>query len=101
MLTSGSKVISDSWNPPTLRLVRTCPWKLLSIRFRLTNLPYNSAPIYQWPVDFSESMNGFIERFNHNYHEAVLDIYVLQARNEVREQTERWATLYRNLYATV
>jgi putative transposase len=32
--------------------------------------------------------NGFIERFNRSYREAVLDMYVFQTLNEVREQTE-------------
>jgi putative transposase len=34
--------------------------------------------------------NGFIERFNRSYREAVLDMFVFQSLNEVREQTEKW-----------
>ena len=34
--------------------------------------------------------NGFIERFNRSYREAVLDMFVFQTLNEVREQTEKW-----------
>ena len=33
--------------------------------------------------------NGFIERFNRSYREAVLDMYVFQSLYEVREQTEK------------
>ena len=38
--------------------------------------------------------NGFIERFNRTYRQAVLDMYVFQSLNEVREQTERWLKEY-------
>jgi hypothetical protein len=31
--------------------------------------------------------NGFIERFNRSYREAVLDMFVFQSLSEVREQT--------------
>jgi transposase InsO family protein len=31
--------------------------------------------------------NGFIERFNRSYRQAVLDMYVFQTLNEAREQT--------------
>jgi len=36
--------------------------------------------------------NGFIQRFNRNYREAVLDMY--QSLAEVREQTEKWLKEY-------
>jgi hypothetical protein len=32
--------------------------------------------------------NGFIERFNRSYREAVLDMFVFQSLSEVREETE-------------
>jgi putative transposase len=38
--------------------------------------------------------NGFIERFNRSYRQAVLDMYVFQTLNEVREQTELWLKEY-------
>jgi putative transposase len=34
--------------------------------------------------------NGFIERFNRSYRDAVLDMFVFQSLSEVREQTEWW-----------
>ena len=38
--------------------------------------------------------NGFIERFNRSYREAVLDMFVFQSLSEVREQTEKWMKEY-------
>jgi putative transposase len=38
--------------------------------------------------------NGFIERFNRSYREAVLDLYVFQTLGEVRGQTEEWLKEY-------
>lgn len=38
--------------------------------------------------------NGFIEKFNRGYRQAVLDMYVFQTLNEVREQTETWLKEY-------
>ena len=38
--------------------------------------------------------NGFIERFNRSYREAVLDMFVFQTLDEVREQTELWLKEY-------
>jgi hypothetical protein len=38
--------------------------------------------------------NGFIERFNRSYREAVLDMSVFQSLSEVREQTEKWLREY-------
>lgn len=38
--------------------------------------------------------NGFIERFNRSYRQAVLDMYVFQSLTEVREQTDKWIKEY-------
>jgi putative transposase len=38
--------------------------------------------------------NGFIERLNRSYQEAILDMYVFQSLEEVREQTEIWLKEY-------
>jgi putative transposase len=38
--------------------------------------------------------NGFIERFNRSYREAVLDMFVFQSLAEVREQTALWLKEY-------
>lgn len=34
--------------------------------------------------------NGFIERFNRSYREAVLNMYVFESLEEVRKITEEW-----------
>jgi len=38
--------------------------------------------------------NGFIERFNRSYREAVLDMYLFRTLDEVKEQTEYWIKEY-------
>jgi len=38
--------------------------------------------------------NGFIERFNRSYREALLDMFVVQSLNEICEQTEKWLKGY-------
>lgn len=38
--------------------------------------------------------NGFIERFNRTYREAVLDMYIFESLNQVRQQTEKWLEIY-------
>ena len=38
--------------------------------------------------------NGFIERFNRSYREAVLDMYLFRTLEEVWEQTESWIREY-------
>ncbi len=38
--------------------------------------------------------NAFIERFNRSYREAVLDMFVFQSLEKVREQTEPWLKEY-------
>ena len=38
--------------------------------------------------------NGFIERFNRTYREAVLDMYIFETLNDVRRQTDAWLEIY-------
>ena len=43
--------------------------------------------------------NGFIERFNRSYREAVLDMFVFHSLLEVCEQTELWLKEYNEEHA--
>ncbi len=38
--------------------------------------------------------NGFIERFNRSYREAVLNMYIFETLEYVRMQTEKWLGVY-------
>jgi putative transposase len=38
--------------------------------------------------------NGFVERFNRTYREAVLDMYIFESLNQVRDLTAKWIDFY-------
>jgi putative transposase len=96
-------------NLPAERVVRVLDrvalWRGYPQRLRLDNGPeLISVRLAQWAeehqvkLDFirpgKPMQNGFIERFNRSYREAILDMYMFQNLDEVREQTERWLKEY-------
>ncbi|MCX2769558.1 integrase core domain-containing protein, partial [Pseudoalteromonas sp. B530] len=42
----------------------------------------------------SPYQNGFVERFNRSYREKVLDLYLFESLQEVREITDEWLDIY-------
>lgn len=42
----------------------------------------------------SPYQNGFVERFNRSYREEVLDLYLFESLQEVREITDEWLDIY-------
>jgi putative transposase len=75
------------------------------LKLRLDNGPeFISLVLAEWAEQHGVTLefikpgkpmqNGFIERFNRSYREAVLDMFVFQSLDEVREQTEQWLKEY-------
>ncbi len=82
-------------------LERVAAWRSYPRKLRLDNGPELIAfALAEWAgshrvkLEFIEPgkpmQNGFIERFNRSYREAVLDMYLFQTLAEVREQAENW-----------
>ncbi|GEK09497.1 integrase core domain-containing protein [Pseudoalteromonas peptidolytica] len=42
----------------------------------------------------SPYQNGFVERFNRSYREEVLDLYLFESLQEVREIIDEWLSIY-------
>ena len=42
----------------------------------------------------SPYQNGFVKRFNRSYREKVLDLYLFESLQEVREITDEWLDIY-------
>ena len=40
------------------------------------------------------TQDGFVERFNRSYREAVLNMYVFETLDELRSETEKWLNFY-------
>ena len=80
-------------------------WRGYPQRVRVDNGPeFTSSDFTGWAkqhgimVDYikpgSPYQNGYIERFNRTYREDVLDLYLFQNLDEVRQETDRWIQLY-------
>jgi putative transposase len=96
-------------NLPSERVVRVleriAAWRGYPQKLRLDNGPELVAiALAEWAESHNVQLefikpgkpmqNGFIERFNRSYREAVLDMYIFQTLAEVKEQTERWRREY-------
>jgi putative transposase len=96
-------------NLPSERVVRVleriAAWRGYPQKLRLDNGPEliaialaDWAEAHKVKLEFIEPgkpmQNGFIERFNRSYREAVLDMYIFQTLTEVKEQTEKWLREY-------
>ena len=96
-------------NLPSPRVIRVleriAAWRGYPQKLRLDNGPeLISIALAEWAeargvnLDFirpgKPMENGFIERFNRSYREAVLDMYVFRTLEEVRDQTETWIREY-------
>lgn len=96
-------------NLPAERVVRVlnrvAAWRGYPKKLRLDNGPeLVSIALAEWAEEHGINLefiqpgkpmqNGFIERFNRSYREAVLDMYLFRSLDEVREQTEYWIKEY-------
>ena len=101
--------IEVDFNLPAARVVRTleriAAERGYPLKLRLDNGPEMiSVTLAEWAGQHGVTLefikpgkpmqNGFIERFNRTYREAVLDMFVFQSLDEVREQTEKWLKEY-------
>ncbi len=97
--------IEVDFNLPAARVVRTldriAATRGYPLKLRLDNGPeFISVTLASWAEQHGVTLefikpgrpmqNGFIERFNRSYREAVLDMFVFQSLDEVRQQTELW-----------
>src|SRR5215213_7452043 len=109
--TSWTISIASCWrlkvdfNLPAARVVRTLEWiaavRGYPLKLRLDNGPeFISVTLADWAEQHGVTLefikpgkpmqNGFIERFNRSYREAVLDIFFFQISGKVREETKKW-----------
>lgn len=86
-------------------LDRVAEWRGYPEKLRMDNGPeLTSVRLAEWSekngveLDFIQpgkpTQNSFVERFNRTYREEVLDMYVFDSLDEVRELTELWLKEY-------
>ena len=96
---------------PAVRVVRVldqvAQWRGLPGKIRFDNGPeFIAVAVADWAeqngVDLEfikpgrPMQNGFIERFNRTYREAVLDMYIFEDLEQVKRQTDKWLNIYNN-----
>lgn len=80
-------------------------WRGLPSRIRFDNGPELTAlAVADWAEENGVELefikpgrpmqNGFIERFNRSYREAVLNMYVFETLEDVKTETEKWLGVY-------
>ncbi len=94
---------------PSQRVTRVldqiAEWRGLPRRLRFDNGPeFTAIAVADWAeanqveLEFIKPgrpmQNGFIERFNRTYREAVLDMFIFETLDEVRRQTDVWLEIY-------
>lgn len=94
---------------PATRVTRTldmlASWRLYPQQLRLDNGPeLISNELARWAERHAVKLafiqpgkpaqNGFIERFNRTFREAILDAYLFNSLEEVRAITDDWVEVY-------
>jgi len=80
-------------------------WRGFPKRLRFDNGPELTAlAVADWATENNVELefikpgkpmqNGFIERFNRSFREAVLDMYIFESLEQVRTETEKWLGVY-------
>lgn len=94
---------------PSARVTRVldqiAEWRGLPARLRFDNGPeFTAIAVADWAeqnqveLEFIKPgrpmQNGFVERFNRTYREAVLDMYIFESLEDVRTKTAEWVEIY-------
>lgn len=94
---------------PSARVTRVldqiAEWRGLPTRLRFDNGPeFTAIAVADWAEENQVELefikpgrpmqNGFVERFNRTYREAVLDMYIFESLDEVRTKTAEWIEIY-------
>ena len=92
--------------PRVIRVLeRIVAWRGYPSKLRMDNGPeFISAALAEWAdehrieLEFikpgTPTQNSYVERFNRTYRDEILNMYVFQTLNEVRELTENWMREY-------
>lgn len=101
--------IEIDFSLPATRVIRVldrlAAWRGYPAKLRLDNGPeFVAVEMADWAEEHGVALefikpgrpmqNGFVERFNRTYREAVLDMYVFNSLDEVRHHTEQWLKEY-------